>query len=157
MWIFGRRQVNVMIYETLLIGLLCAVLFVEVFGLYPGGIIVPAYVALYIDNPARILVTVVIAFMCLFLYRFLSRFFIVFGKRRFVMFIFLGALLAQLWALIFPQFFSDPMGLKAIGWIIPGLLANNLERQKIVPTLASLATVAVVAYVIVRILVWIGL
>jgi poly-gamma-glutamate biosynthesis protein PgsC/CapC len=146
-----------MIYETLLIGLLCALLFIEIFGLYPGGIIVPAYVALYIDNPARILVTVVIAFMCLFLYRFLSRFFIVFGKRRFVMFIFLGALLAQLWALFFPQLFSDPMGLKAIGWIIPGLLANNLERQKIVPTLASLVTVAVATYFIVRILVWIGL
>jgi len=146
-----------MIYETLLIGLLCAVLFIEVFGLYPGGIIVPAYMALYRDNPVRILVTVVIAFLCLFIYRFLSRFFIVFGKRRFVMFIFLGALLAQLWALLFPQIFADPSGLKAIGWIIPGLLANNLERQKIVPTLAALVTVAVAAYVIVRILVWIGL
>ena len=146
-----------MIYETLIIGLLLALLFIEVFGLYPGGIIVPAYMALYIDNPVRILVTVVIALVCLFLYRLLSRFFIVFGKRRFVMFIFLGALLAQLWAFIFPQLFSDPIGLKAIGWIIPGLLANNLERQKIVPTLASLVTVSVATYFIVRLLAWIGL
>jgi poly-gamma-glutamate biosynthesis protein PgsC/CapC len=146
-----------MISETLLIGLLCAFLFIEVFGIYPGGIIVPAYMALYIDNPVRILVTVVIAFLCLFFYRLLSRFFIVFGKRRFVMFIFLGALLAQLWAFVFPQLFTDPIGLKAIGWIIPGLLGNNLERQKVVPTLASLVTVAVATYVIVRILIWIGL
>jgi len=146
-----------MIYETLLVGLLLAVFFIEIFGLYPGGIIVPAYMALYIDNPVRILVTVVIALLCLFLYRFLSRFFIVFGKRRFVLFIFLGALLAQLWALLFPQIFADPIGLKAIGWITPGLLANNLERQKIVPTLASLVTVSVATYAIVRILVWIGL
>ena len=146
-----------MIYETLLIGLLLAVVFIEVFGIYPGGIIVPAYIALYIDSPVRILVTVAIAFVCIFLYRYLSRFFIVFGKRRFVMFIFLGALLAQLWALISPQLFSDPIGLRAIGWIIPGLLANNLERQKAIPTLASLVTVSVVTYVIVRILVWIGL
>ena len=146
-----------MIYETLLIGLLLAVLFIEVFGLYPGGIIVPAYMALYVDSPVRILVTIAIAFVCLLLYRFLSRFFIVFGKRRFVMFIFIGALLAQLWALIFPQLFSDPIGLRAIGWIIPGLLANNLERQKIVTTLASLVTVAIATYFIVRILAWIGL
>jgi poly-gamma-glutamate biosynthesis protein PgsC/CapC len=146
-----------MIYETLLIGLLCAVLFIEIFGLYPGGIIVPAYLALYIDNPARILVTVAVAFLSLFLFRFLSRFFIVFGKRRFVLFIFLGALLAQIWAHISPQLFSDPIGLRAIGWIIPGLLANNLERQKIVPTLASLVTVAVATYIIVQILGWIGL
>jgi len=155
--IFGRLRVNAMIYETLLIGLLLAVLFIEVFGLYPGGIIVPAYMALYIDNPVRILVTVIVALVALFLYRLLSRFFILFGKRRFVMFIVLGALLAQLWAFVLPQFFSDPIGLKAIGWIIPGLLANNLERQKIVPTLASLVTVAVATYVIVGLLVWIGL
>jgi poly-gamma-glutamate biosynthesis protein PgsC/CapC len=146
-----------MMYETLLIGLLCALLFIELFGLYPGGIIVPAYIALYIDNPVRILVTVAIAFLCLLIYRLMSRFVILFGKRRFVLFIFLGALLAQLWVLISPQMFSDPIGLRAIGWIIPGLLANNLERQKVIPTLASLVTVAVVTYVIVRILVWIGL
>jgi hypothetical protein len=81
----------------------------------------------------------------------------VFGKRRFVLFIVLGALLAQIWAFIFPQLFSDPIGLRAIGWIIPGLLANNLERQKVIPTLASLVTVSVATYVVVRILVWFGL
>ena len=69
----------------------------------------------------------------------------------------LGALLAQVWALVFPQLFSDPIGLRAIGWIIPGLLANNLERQKVIPTLASLVTVAVATYFIVRILAWLGL
>jgi len=146
-----------MVYETLLIGLLLAALFIEVFGLYPGGIIVPAYMALYIDNPVRILVTIVIAFLCVFIYRLVSRYLIVFGKRRFVMFIVLGALLAHLWALLFPQLFSDPLGLRAIGWIIPGLLANNLARQKIVPTLAALVTVAVATYVIVGILAWFGL
>lgn len=157
MWIYGKKQVAVMVYETLLIGLLLAALFIEVFGLYPGGIIVPAYMALYIDNPVRILVTIVIAFLCVFIYRLVSRYLIVFGKRRFVMFIVLGALLAHLWALLFPQLFSDPLGLRAIGWIIPGLLANNLARQKIVPTLAALVTVAVATYVIVGILAWFGL
>lgn len=146
-----------MMFETLLIGLVLAVLFIEIFGLYPGGIIVPAYMALYIESPLRILATIAIAFVCIILYRGLSRFFIVFGKRRFVLFILLGALLAQLWALVFPQLFSDPIGLRAIGWIIPGLLANNLERQKAIPTLASLVTVAVATYVIVRILAWLGL
>jgi len=157
LWIYGKKQVAVMVYETLLIGLLLAALFIEVFGLYPGGIIVPAYMALYIDNPVRILVTIVIAFLCVFIYRLVSRYLIVFGKRRFVMFIVLGALLAHLWALLFPQLFSDPLGLRAIGWIIPGLLANNLARQKIVPTLAALVTVAVATYVIVGILAWFGL
>lgn len=141
-----------MTYETLFIGLLVAVLYVEIFGIFPGGIIVPAYIALYLDQPLRVLVTLAIAILCILIYRFLSRYMILFGKRRFVTFIFLGAVLAQLWAVLFPQFFSESFGLRAIGWIIPGLLANNLERQRFVPTLASLFSVSVFTYVLVRML-----
>lgn len=141
-----------MTYETLFIGLLVAVLYVEIVGVYPGGIIVPAYIALYLDQPLRILATVAIALLCVFLYRVLSRFVILFGKRRFVTFIFLGAVLAQAWSFVFPQFFPDSFGLRAIGWLIPGLLANNCEKQRSLPTLASLATVSVFTYVLVRLL-----
>lgn len=88
-----------MTYETLFIGLLIAVLYVEITGFYPGGIIVPAYVALYLDQPVRVLATIVIAFLSLYIYRALSRFIILFGKRRFVMLVFIGAFLAQLWFL----------------------------------------------------------
>jgi hypothetical protein len=35
---------------------------------------------------------------------------------------------------------------QVIGFIIPGLLANNLERQRFLPTLASLVTVTAVTY-----------
>lgn len=140
-----------MTYETLFIGLLVAVLYVELFGVYPGGIIVPAYIALYLDQPLRVLVTVAIAALCILLYRILSRFLILFGKRRFVTFIFLGAILAQTWSFVFPQLFPEAFGLRAIGWLIPGLLANNLEKQKILHTLGSLVTVSVFTYVLVRI------
>jgi poly-gamma-glutamate biosynthesis protein PgsC/CapC len=139
-----------MTYETLLIGLLVAVLYVEIFGVYPGGIIVPAYIALYLDQPLRVLVTVAIAVLCTLLYRFLSRYLILFGKRRFVTFIFLGAVLAQIWSFLFPELFLESLGLRAIGWIIPGLLANNLEKQRFLPTLGSLITVSVFTYALVR-------
>jgi len=36
--------------ETLLIGIVISVIFVEIFEIYPGGIIVPAYVTLYLDD-----------------------------------------------------------------------------------------------------------
>jgi poly-gamma-glutamate biosynthesis protein PgsC/CapC len=141
-----------MTYETLFIGLLVAVLYVEIIGVYPGGIIVPAYIALYLDQPMRVIATIAIAIICLLLYRILSRALILFGKRRFVTFIFIGAVMAQVWSFLFPQFFPESFGLRAIGWLIPGLLANNLEKQRILPTLASLFTVAVFTYVLVRIL-----
>ncbi len=141
-----------MIYETLFIGLIIAVLYVEIMDIYPGGIIVPAYIALYLDQPFRVLITILIAFLSLFTYRALSRFLILFGKRRFVMFILLGALWAQLWSILLPHLFSDPLGVKAIGWLIPGLLANNLEKQRLVPTLASLFVVSTITYFLVRLI-----
>ena len=143
-----------MIYETLFIGLIVAVLYVEIMDVYPGGIIVPAYIALYFDQPLKVLVTILIAFLSLFTYRLLSRFLILFGKRRFVVFVLLGALWAQLWFVLLPHFFSDPIGLRAIGWLIPGLLANNLERQRLIPTLASLFIVSTITYFMVRIFMW---
>jgi len=146
-----------MTYETLFVGLLIAVLYVEVTGLYPGGIIVPAYAALYLDQPLRVLATIVIAFLSIYVYRALSRFIILFGKRRFVMLVFIGAFLAQLWFMLFPKLFTASLELRAVGWIIPGLLANNLEKQKIIPTLASLLTVSIMTYFLVRLLVYFGL
>ncbi len=144
-----------MIYETLLVGILMAILFIEITDIFPGGIIVPAYVALYLDEPLRVLVTIGVAFLSLLSYRWLSRYLILFGKRRFVMYILLGAIWAQLWFALLPYVFKGPSGLKAIGWIIPGLLANNLEKQKVFITLASLIVVSTVTYFLVRVIGWI--
>ncbi len=141
-----------MTFETLFIGLIVAVIYVEIMDIYPGGIIVPAYVALYLDEPLRVLATILIALLSLYTYRVLSRFLILFGKRRFVMLVLLGGLWAQVWFLLLPHFFADSLGLRAIGWIIPGLLANNLEKQKIVPTLASMFIVAIIIYFLVSLI-----
>lgn len=143
-----------MTYETLLIGLIVAVIYSELIEIYPGGIIVPGYIALYLDQPLRVLATVLIAFMSLLAYRLLSRHLILYGKRRFVTLVLIGALWAALWQLTLPHFSSEPAGLRAVGWLIPGLLANNLEKQRIVPTLASLATVAITTYFVVRVITW---
>lgn len=143
-----------MTFETLLIGLAVAVLYVEVMDIYPGGIIVPAYIALFLNQPLRIVVTIIVAFLSLYSYKILSRWLILFGRRRFVMLILLGAVWAQLWFLVLPHLFSEPLALRAIGWLIPGLLANNLEKQKYVPTLASMLIVAVITYSLVRLLLW---
>jgi len=141
-----------MLYETFLAGVVLAVLYTEITDLYPGGIIVPAYFALYLNEPLRLLGTLIIAGLALVLFRFLSRYFILFGKRRFVIFILLGTLLSQIWILLLPQLLPSAAGFPILGWVIPGLLANNLEKQRLLPTLASLFTVAVLTYSLVRIL-----
>jgi poly-gamma-glutamate biosynthesis protein PgsC/CapC len=141
-----------MTYETFFIGVILAVFYVEIMDIYPGGIIVPAYIALYLDQPLRVLATVLIALLSLLTYQLLSRFFILFGRRRFVMLLLLGALWGQLWFLIVPQMFTGATELRMIGWVIPGLLANNCEKQRFFATLASLFTVSVLTYFLVRLL-----
>jgi len=140
--------------ETLFIGVVVALLYVEIMDIYPGGIIVPAFMALYLDQPLRIVATILVAFLSLLSFRILSRFLILFGKRRFVMMILIGGLWAQLLFFLLPKFFPTSLELRAIGWIIPGLLANNLERQKILPTLASLFTVSIITYFLAKLILW---
>jgi poly-gamma-glutamate biosynthesis protein PgsC/CapC len=146
-----------MTYETIFIGILLAVLYVEMFDIYPGGIIVPAYIALYLHQPGRIAATVVVAYLSLFSYKLLSRYVILFGRRRFIMVILLGALWAHIWFLIWPEILPQPIGMRTIGLVIPGLLANNMERQKHILTIASMITVSIATYFLARVVGWIGL
>jgi len=139
-------------YSSLFIGLVLALIYVELTGLSPGGLIVPGYFALYLDQPFRVLATLVVAFLVLGLYRLAFRYFLVFGRRRFVFMILAGAILGQLWAWLLPTLFSEPLGLRVVGWVIPGLLASNLERQRVSYTLASLAIVSVLTFFLVHLL-----
>jgi poly-gamma-glutamate biosynthesis protein PgsC/CapC len=141
-----------MVYETLLIGILLAVLYAEVMDIYPGGIVVPAYMALYLDHPISIILTLAVAVCALLSYRFLSRWVILFGQRRFVMFILLGIIWSQVLMLILPDVFLSATELRVIGWVVPGLLGNNLEKQRPILTLASLFTVMIMTYLAVRVL-----
>jgi len=139
-----------MIVETLLIGLLLALLWAEITDLSPGGIIVPGYFALYLDRPLRAAATLAVALLTLVIYRFLARQLILFGRRRFVLMVLVGAILSQAWLLVLPRLFDAPLELRVIGWVIPGILASSLVRQKVLPTLASLAAVATMTFAVVR-------
>jgi poly-gamma-glutamate biosynthesis protein PgsC/CapC len=139
-----------MFVETLLIGLVLALLWAEITDLSPGGIIVPGYFALYLDRPLRAAATLAVALLTLAIYRLLARHLILFGRRRFVLMVLVGAVLSQAWLLVLPRLFDAPLELRVIGWVIPGILASSLVRQKALPTLASLAAVATLTFAVVR-------
>jgi len=133
-------------FETVIIGLAVALFYIEATGIYPGGIIVPAFLAASLDHPLGAAATIAVAGLSLLLYKALARYFILFGRRRFVILLLLGVLMTQLLALTFPALQAGPAEIRVIGFLIPGLLAGNLERQKFLPTLASLITVTMVTY-----------
>jgi len=139
-------------YEVSFLGLLISILFIGLTGYYPGGIIVPSYLVLFMDQPQRIIGTLVAALLTMLCYRIVSRYLILFGRRRFVFMILIGGTWAFLWILLFPSIFPVSMEFRVIGWVIPGLVANNFERQGIIVTTAALITVTVITYFLGRIL-----
>lgn len=139
-----------MILETLFIGLVLALLWGEVTDVAPGGLVVAGYFALYIDRPLRVAATLAAALIALAVYRFLSGHLLLFGRRRFVLLVLVGAVVSQAWLLLLPGIFAAPAELRVIGWVVPGILASSLTRQKALPTLASLAAVSTLTFALVR-------
>ncbi len=128
-------------------GLAVSLLFSELFGLAAGGMVVPGYFALYLDEPASVLLTIGIALAAWALVSLVSNVAIVYGRRRTVLTILVGYLLrlavdAAPWSVLAAS--DGSLDMVVIGYIIPGLVAIWIDRQGLVETLATLLIAAVV-------------
>lgn len=127
------------------LGVLVSLIFTELLGASAGGIVVPGYLALYLDRPVQILTTLLVALATWLLIRFISSFTILYGKRRMALSILLGFILGWLVTGMKLNVFS--FNVESVGYIIPGLIANWLERQGVVKTMSTM----IIAAVLVRI------
>ncbi len=127
------------------IGLAVSLLFTELFGLAAGGMIVPGYLALNLDRPLVVLLTVAAGLVTFAIVRALSSFMILYGRRRTVMMILVGYAVGMLVRWSVGSFGAvGGIELEVVGFIIPGLIALWLDRQGVVETLAALLTASVV-------------
>ncbi|MCA9770822.1 MAG: poly-gamma-glutamate biosynthesis protein PgsC, partial [Myxococcales bacterium] len=110
------------------IGLVVSLLFTEVLGIAPGGIIVPGYLALHMQEPVKILVTFLVAYLTYFIVTVLATVTIVYGRRRTVLMILVAFLLGTLVRIGFDQSpLIAPFEIDVIGYIVPGLIAIWLD------------------------------
>ena len=127
---------------SIALGIVVSFIFSEVYGLAAGGVVVPGYVALYLDRPVLVGVTLLVALVTYLAVVLLSQMVIVYGRRRTSLTILiafsLGAWLGQADALS-NWFGLDEGETAVIGYIIPGLVAIWFDRQGVVATTASLA------------------
>jgi poly-gamma-glutamate biosynthesis protein PgsC/CapC len=130
-------------FELPFIGLLISLAMIALTGVYPGGIIVPSYLVLFVSEPQRIVGTLVAALLTLGVYLLASRWLILFGRRRFVFLLLVGGVWAMLWRHLFPAIFPVSVEFTVIGWVVPGLIANHFERQGVLVTLGSLLTATI--------------
>lgn len=121
------------------LGLCVSLLFSEFFGVAAGGMVVPGYIALYLNKPLVILSTVTVSLLTYFIVNSLGAYMIIYGRRRTVLMILLGFLLGWLVRLMEPiSLGSDVIELRVVGYIIPGLIAIWIDRQGILETVTAL-------------------
>ncbi len=133
-----------MVHEAIGLGVVLSFLTGEFLGIAAGGLVSPGYLAFYLEQPLRILSTLAGAALIVLCVRTMQRFIILFGRRRFMATVLLS--LAGTW--LFERFFFAggyvAPDLRMVGYIVPGLVANDMLRQGILKTAAMLLVVAVV-------------
>jgi len=127
------------------LGLVVSLIFSETLGLAAGGMVVPGYMALMIHDPARIAGTILVSLMTYYTIRVISNFVFIYGRRRTVIIIITGFIFGWLSRefLIFGLPGGQTLEFQAIGYIIPGLIANWMERQGVIQTLSTMVVAAV--------------
>ena len=128
------------------LGLVVSLVFSETLGLAAGGMVVPGYMALMIHDPGRIAGTILVSLLTYYFIRLLSNFMFIYGRRRTVVIIMVGFLFGWLSREFLMIGLPDGQTLEfqAIGYIIPGLIANWMERQGVLQTLTTMIVAAVV-------------
>lgn len=142
-----------MIEAAVGLGVIISLLFTELLGASAGGIVVPGYIALYLDKPLQILGTLIVSLLTWGIIRIIGIFTLLFGKRRMVLSILIGFILG--WAsrnLIFHGTTVYDLQMQSIGYIVPGLIANWFERQGFMKTLSTMMIAAVLVRLILMVI-----
>ena len=125
------------------IGMVLSLFLTETLGVTAGGIIVPGYIALNLESPERLLITFGISILTFLIIKLLSKFIMVYGKRRLVLALLIGFLLGYLSRS--ENMITAGLGTTdfiVIGNIIPGLIANWMDRQGVLRTISTVLITA---------------
>ena len=151
----GFKKVPGMINEPGIyigIGMVLSLLVTETLGVTAGGIIVPGYIAMHmnLENSSMIVATFGISIITFLIIKTLSHFILIYGKRRLVLALLLGFLLGYL-TRSENNFLSDlaKVDLVVIGNIIPGLIANWMDRQGVLRTICTVLVISSVTKLII--------
>lgn len=129
--------------ESIAIGLVIGFFFFEWAGLSAGGLVVPGYIALYWDRPLMIAGTLAVSLVTCGVVRLLARVTILYGRRRFILMVIAGFFFRWLYEVFVARTGLMGVEIDTIGYIIPGLIANEMERQRVLPTIFSLCVISV--------------
>ena len=132
-----------MVEVTIGLGIVLSLLLSETLGVTAGGIIVPGYMALYLHQPLQVIITILVAILVWGIIQVLGKKVFLYGKRRIV----LALILGFFFGFVSRNFIYLPQEIGSaavIGNIIPGLIANWMDRQGVIRTVSVVILTAVI-------------
>ena len=133
------------------LGIFLSLILSESLGVTAGGIIVPGYIALYLHQPMQVVVTFLVAILVWAIIQGMANVMFLYGKRRIVLALILGFFFGYI-SRNFIYLSEDIGSVAVIGNIIPGLIANWMDRQGIIRTLSVVLLTSVMVKLCVMIL-----
>ena len=138
------RDINpdLLVYMCIGIGMIFSLFLTETLGITAGGIIVPGYIALYLNHPILVATTFIVSIIVYILIQLLGKIILIYGKRRLIFALLLGFLIG--YVVQFPLSEYLDKELYVIGNIIPGLIANWMDKQGVLRTICTVVITACV-------------
>ena len=133
------------------LGIFLSLILSESLGVTAGGIIVPGYIALYLHQPMQVVVTFLVAILVWAIIKGMGSVMFLYGKRRIVLALILGFFFGYI-SRNFIYLSQDIGSVAVIGNIIPGLIANWMDRQGIIRTLSVVLLTSVMVKLCIMIL-----
>ena len=139
-----------MLHKAIGISIILGFLFSEFLGIATGGLVSAGYMAFFMATPARIISTLLLSLAIYGLTVLLQKWIIIYGRRRFMVVV----LLSLIGTWLVEQVFSKSLGfigqdIRMVGFIIPGLIANDMFKQGVVKTLAAVSILSVIIRLII--------
>jgi gamma-polyglutamate biosynthesis protein CapC len=131
------------------LGLLFSLVCYLTTNLSPGGMITPGWLALtLVEDVRRAWIVVAVTIMTYIGSRVMQRYVILYGKRLFAAVVLLAILLQTTFFLLIQSSYPLLFSHQTLGFVVPGLIAYQLVRQPIRPTVLSTSMVTLVTYVV---------
>ncbi|MFN8194680.1 MAG: poly-gamma-glutamate biosynthesis protein PgsC/CapC [Nocardioidaceae bacterium] len=145
---------------TLVMGVIVSMLFYERLHLTTGGAIVPAYLALGLQAPLTVAVTVTLGFVThTVVEKVITKRKILYGRRKFEVEVLVGLALVAfvfLVRLLFTDLTDWDVAVSTIGFLVPGIIAHDMTRQgpdrTVMAIAATSAILATFLYIYVMVL-----
>ena len=125
----------------------------EAIGLLTGGMVSAGYLCLFLEEPLRIVTTLLLAVIVHGLVLLISRATILYSRRRFMVTMLLSLIFAWIIEQALLRMALIPQDIRIIGHVVPGLIANDMYKQGVFKTLLGVLTSAAIVRLLVMVVV----